>query len=229
MNKKFKKLAGFLAIMMLVLSVGTMGFATSSMVNLKAYYRDIKISKNGQQVQITPEPFIVDGSTYVPLRAVSELLDKEVIWDGVNYKIDIRDMANSNVAYLTQQLYTSQLRVAQLEKQVKDLEEKLKNQSSYDLDDLEDDLNDDYYEYEGVDFDITLTGDEDDITVQIYADSRDITDDLTETKAKNYLYDIYDDIMDEFEDAEVSGYIKDDEGKLYFDFDSRGNIDLEWY
>ena len=339
MNKKFKKLVGLLAIMMLVLSVGSIGFATSSMVNLKAYYRDIKISKNGQQVQITPEPFIIDGSTYVPLRAVSELLDKEVVWDGANYKIDIKDMANSNVANLTQQLYTSQLRVAQLEKQVKDLEAKLKIDSSYDLDDLEDDLNDDYGsykdakfdielsgseskikveifidlnkyddewaalsevkiedyiedivddiesqfedatisgyiedsyyddelvsftvksngsvsfdfdgtgsssslsdleddlnydydEYEGVDFDITLTGDEDDITVQIVADVDDIIDELGESDIENYLYDIYDDIMDVFEDASVSGYIKDDAGKLYFDFDSSGNVDLDWY
>ena len=51
-------------------------------------YRDIKITLDGQQ--ITPkdangnpvEPFIIDGTTYLPVRGVADALGLSVDWDG---------------------------------------------------------------------------------------------------------------------------------------------------
>ncbi len=37
---------------------------------------------NGKQVNIDAEPFIINGSTMVPIRVVSELFGSEVFWDG---------------------------------------------------------------------------------------------------------------------------------------------------
>jgi hypothetical protein len=53
-------------------------------VKLDAYF-GVKLIQNG--IDKTPEdkkPFIVDGTTYVPLRAVSELLGADITWDGAN-------------------------------------------------------------------------------------------------------------------------------------------------
>lgn len=55
---------------------------------IEAYYQDIKVVVDG--VEITPkdangkvvDPFISDGTTYLPVRAVGEALGKEVTWDG---------------------------------------------------------------------------------------------------------------------------------------------------
>jgi hypothetical protein len=59
-------------------------------------YRNISIYINGKKTTPSSEPFIYNGSTYVPLRFVSETLDKEVKWDGTNNRIDINDKTQSS-------------------------------------------------------------------------------------------------------------------------------------
>lgn len=71
----------------LVMGLVTSAFAVS-MVNRELYYNDIKIRLNGKT--LTPkdaagnpvEPFIIDGTTYLPVRAVGEALGLNVSWDG---------------------------------------------------------------------------------------------------------------------------------------------------
>lgn len=61
--------------------------AATGAVDLSATYRNIKITLNG--TELTPkdangksvEPFIVDGTTYLPVRAVSEALGLDVSWN----------------------------------------------------------------------------------------------------------------------------------------------------
>ena len=91
--KKFKENAkGFVigALAMLVLlSTGTaLANTFSRNETITVLYRDIRLVINGQQ--ITPrdvqgnivEPFIFNGSTFLPVRAVSEALGEDVHWDG---------------------------------------------------------------------------------------------------------------------------------------------------
>lgn len=67
---------------------GTLAFAEPVKQNIEAVYNDIKIVIHGEQ--ITPKdgdgnivnPFIYDGTTYLPIRAVSEALGETVAWDG---------------------------------------------------------------------------------------------------------------------------------------------------
>ena len=67
---------------------GTVAIATTGTRSLNAIYRDIKIVID--DYPITPrdangnivEPFIVDGTTYLPVRAVGEALGLQVTWDG---------------------------------------------------------------------------------------------------------------------------------------------------
>ncbi len=62
---------------------------------LTAQYNDIKITLNGHTVKPEDaygnvvEPFIVDGTTYLPVRAVANALGLAVNWDGASHTINI--------------------------------------------------------------------------------------------------------------------------------------------
>ena len=66
---------------------------------LTAYYRDIKLSINGSLVVPKDvngnvvDPFIVDGTTYLPVRAVAEALGENVDWEGESATVLVTDPA----------------------------------------------------------------------------------------------------------------------------------------
>ena len=72
----------------LVCSGIAVAFAATYTADLKATYRDIKVYVDDQQIGYTAsngayaEPFIIDGTTYIPLRLFSEKLGQDVKWDG---------------------------------------------------------------------------------------------------------------------------------------------------
>ena len=59
-------------------------------------YKDIKISIDGELIQPTDaqgnavDPFIIDGTTYLPLRAVAGALGCDVAWDGATATITLK-------------------------------------------------------------------------------------------------------------------------------------------
>ena len=63
-------------------------FAATGGVQKLLQYNDIKITMNGQQINPTDangnyvEPFVIDGTTYLPVRAVAGALGLNVEWDG---------------------------------------------------------------------------------------------------------------------------------------------------
>ncbi len=53
-------------------------------------YRDIKVNVDGELLDTTgTEPFIYQGTTYLPVRKVAEALDKKVDWDGATATVSI--------------------------------------------------------------------------------------------------------------------------------------------
>ena len=82
--------AGFITASLLA---STIAFAAPIEKAITALYNDIKIYVDG--VKIDPkdangkavEPFIYDGTTYLPVRAVGEALDKTVTWDGATQSV----------------------------------------------------------------------------------------------------------------------------------------------
>ncbi|MCL1859872.1 MAG: copper amine oxidase N-terminal domain-containing protein [Oscillospiraceae bacterium] len=72
-------------------------FAAPIVKTVSISYNDIKITLNGKQ--ITPkdangnavDPFILNGSTYLPVRAVGEALGLEVDWDGKTNTVILND------------------------------------------------------------------------------------------------------------------------------------------
>lgn len=80
MNKK-SFISGMLMAVILIGIIGT-AHAQNTATTVDIYYRDIIIKINGQEVKTNEtEPFILNGSTYLPIRAVSEALGLEVTWD----------------------------------------------------------------------------------------------------------------------------------------------------
>ena len=97
MLKKTKGfITGFICCIMIFAVAGTV-FASSNTINASITFKDIKLVVDG--VLFTPkdvdgnvvEPFIYNGSTYLPVRAVGEALGKAVDWDGETSTVYIGD------------------------------------------------------------------------------------------------------------------------------------------
>lgn len=65
-------------------------------------FRDIKVTLDGDVLKLvnaqgeTVEPFILDGTTYLPLRTISEALGLEVSWDAATSTVGLVDPDNSD-------------------------------------------------------------------------------------------------------------------------------------
>ncbi len=104
---KTEKIKGFIigvVVMTLVFSTAATGFAATGSKAITAAYNNIKIYVN--QKLVTPkdasgnsvEPFIYNGTTYLPVRAVADALGQDVSWDGATKSIYIGSQAESTPA-----------------------------------------------------------------------------------------------------------------------------------
>ena len=84
-------LKSFVAGMLVAILAMTMflpGLAVQLSKQISATYKDIKITVDGKTIEPKDangnpvEPFIADGSTYLPVRAVAEAVGYDVKWDG---------------------------------------------------------------------------------------------------------------------------------------------------
>ena len=79
-------LCGMLAATLLSGLVGTA--LAANVITKELYYNDIKIQLNGKAIELKDatgnkvEPFVIEGTTYLPVRAVGEALGLNVSWDG---------------------------------------------------------------------------------------------------------------------------------------------------
>ncbi len=95
MKQNFKSLVSGILIGSVL--TGGITLAKTGSETLEAWYSDIKIYVNG--AAITPkdangnivEPFIVNGTTYLPIRAIGEALGKDVSWDGTTNSVYLTD------------------------------------------------------------------------------------------------------------------------------------------
>lgn len=208
MNRKIA--VSVIAVLIFSLALGAIAFADDNFQTLKAWFGNLSIYRNNQLVQLSAKPFIVDGTTYVPLRAMSELFNKEVGWDGVNYRIDLNDRPDENIVYMTQQLYSAQLEIQTLQAKIKQLEESEGKKGS--LKDLKSYLNKEYGTYKRVEFDIDLYESKKDIEVDIYVDLYYYDyewDKLSDSNIKSYIQDIVDDILNDYKNVSIEGSIMD--------------------
>jgi Copper amine oxidase N-terminal domain len=192
--------------------------------NLQAKYNNIKVLRNGMSVATPIEPFIVNGTTYVPLRMMADVFNKDVTWDGKNYTIGITDRpdpgANAALAAKDAEINRLKTQVTSLNSQIESLRNSKSNKDDddEDLDDLEESLQDDYGDWKDLEWDITLSGDEDDIEVEIELDDDFIDeyeDDIDKSDIEDLVIDIVEDIWEEYDDADITGEITVDGDKEY--------------
>lgn len=101
--KRSKKscIAGISAISLAVALVSPVSAIVGKMT-MNADYNDIKLSLNGQTFTPTDangnyvEPFAVNGSTYLPVRAVGEALGVQVGWDGKTSTVTLTQDTDKN-------------------------------------------------------------------------------------------------------------------------------------
>ena len=87
-----KKVYVFLLILVLI-SAFTISFSNSNISEVIEIFRNtIKIEVNGQQV--VADNFLLNGRTYIQLKEVAELLNKEVGWNPVTRVASINDITN---------------------------------------------------------------------------------------------------------------------------------------
>lgn len=99
MNKeRFKGIIIGMALVSVISFTSNSSLAATIQKNIQAVYNDIMIVVDG--VKITPkdssgkivEPFIYEGTTYLPVRAISEALGQEVYWDQITKTVYIGEM-----------------------------------------------------------------------------------------------------------------------------------------
>ena len=225
-GKKSKRIALIIGILFTALMFFPTGIAEGAQNTVQAFYKNLKIICNGQAATLTAQPVIINGSTYLPVRALANVLNKNVDWNEAKQEITITDKTNSEVESLKAKLTEKDLQITLLQNQ-------LDKNKVMDIDDLEDQLIDDYDDYEDIEWKISLKGDKDDVTVRIDIDLDDFDDewdDLSDSDIEDFLQDICDDILDEFEDADIEGVIRDSSAKkelVSFTVNSKGVVKIE--
>ena len=168
-----KKLAiGLSSFLVLSLSLISVTYASGTKKMLEAWY-GAKIIYNNQELVSDVQPFIVNGTTYVPLRMLMSSLNKEINWDDATKKVIIKDKPNETEVSLRTELAQKNVLISDLQAKINELEDKSKVVS---LSSLEKTLNTEYDSYENKDFEISLSGDASDVSVKILVSSTDWND-----------------------------------------------------
>ncbi|OAB34270.1 hypothetical protein PMSD_14985 [Paenibacillus macquariensis subsp. defensor] len=86
MKKSIIKTTATLALGMMI---GSATLAAAAPSTVEAVLTKFKIIVNGQETQLKNTPLVVNGTTYLPVREVAELLNTDLNYDGNNKKIEL--------------------------------------------------------------------------------------------------------------------------------------------
>lgn len=203
---------------------------------LEAWFPDIKISVNGSPVAADgdKQPFIIGGTTFVPLRLLAEIVGMEVLWDEGTTSIEVNG-ERSEAGELRKQLTDTENEVLELQKRIAELEAEAKTYKERfksELEDLEDYLDAKYARFKTIIFRLSLTGDNEYIGLQLSVDmetyGRELGE-LTLEELQSYIEAICEDIRDEIPGASIGGQLYDRSSKsrlLSFTVGSGGRVSL---
>ena len=195
---------------------GTLLNAAELTQTLKAVYNNISISYNGQIKALSTEPFIVDGKTYVPLRAVSEIMGADINW--ANNTVYITQQNISTVSS-EQEIAAKNLEIVALKQQLELANTELKTYTETSSGSLTsatvtntlNQIEDDYFNDYGIDWNFDLYILSDRLQLTVYYDSRydDVLDETTESQRKTFIKNICYDIASNHTDLEIRGTLED--------------------
>ncbi|MCG9967935.1 stalk domain-containing protein [Pelotomaculum terephthalicicum JT] len=209
-----KRLFFILAAMLItVVCTASVVYASSNMQTVQAY-QGVRILYNGQELTGSNQPYIINDTTYVPVRMIMESISgKDIYWDPSNYQVVIADNTSTVEAALREQLTKKDTEISTLQNEISSLQSKIttlntkiseledeidkKDSTSIskiedELDDYFEDAGDDYFSDDGIDVSIKLSGDEDDLAYTIkldfsYADNYSNLTKVSETKIKSFM------------------------------------------
>lgn len=104
MKKGF--IAGMLTMLVVVSIVGTAN-AYRGTVTQELIYQDISVTLDGEKLDLrdangnSVEPFMFNGTNYLPVRIVAEAVGLEVGWDGENSTVVLTTPESSQTIYMT--------------------------------------------------------------------------------------------------------------------------------
>jgi len=92
-----KQLQGFIiGVIITILILSSSALADTVKQKIEVVFNSINITVNGQKVEA--DNILYNGTTYVPLRAVAEMLGKEVQWNQETRTASINDKIETNTA-----------------------------------------------------------------------------------------------------------------------------------
>jgi hypothetical protein len=93
-NKKGMLL--LLAGLIITLMAATSVYAANAkpILNTVKAYSGVKIVYNGNELTGDKSPYIINDTTYIPLRMLMENLGKTIYWDAMNYRVVVLDTGN---------------------------------------------------------------------------------------------------------------------------------------
>ncbi|MCG8485007.1 MAG: copper amine oxidase N-terminal domain-containing protein, partial [Clostridia bacterium] len=218
MLKKTKSILVPIVIIAVIISmtIVSVGGKSGYKKRVDAWSGTVKVTYNNEDKTRQVSPIVINGRTYLPLKSVSTLFGKSVTWNNSSKTVAIADTEDSTT-------------ISQLQNKIIVLEAELakyEGGSTEELEELAEDLDYEYYEYKDADFEISLKGNEDDINVIIETEKSDWND-ISSRNQKSYIQNIVDDILDEFEDANIKGSVRDDSKVLdQFSVTSGGKVKL---
>lgn len=248
MSKNYKRLCLVLSLGAIV-GTGAVS-ATTGTKNLQATYRNIGVTYNGTVQQLTTEPFTVEGTTYLPLRAIGNILGAQVDWNGSTNTVAITSTGGDTTA-LQQQLATANynLAVAQrdLTSALAELETyksgtvpgtgsttgtiitptQLQQTETYLINNFSNELSNITF-----DFNLYQTGSKLDVTISYENRSEDTAfNRLSTNKIQDFIERIGDNIAVTHKDIEIEGiieYSRDGEEKVSFTRSKTGRYDYTY-
>ena len=224
MSRNYKKLCLILGLSGIV-GAGTVTAAQATR-SLQATYRDIQVTYNGVSQNIAQEPFSVDGSVYVPLRAISDILGVQAQWQPTTNTVALSGGSASNdaeiaqlnyqIATLTQELNAARTELAQY-KANNNTNNSTTNTSGSNitneqLKNTEDYLNSNFSDYfNNITMDYALSNTSNQINVVISYDTRSENtsyEKLSTSKIEAFMKKIGDNIAATHSDITISGTIE---------------------
>jgi len=241
MHKRKSKPLVFLVFIIIFTSIFvTMAQAAPIKKTLGVWFGSIIIKYNDSDITAKVSPVVINGSTYLPIRNMADLFNKDIKWNKQTNSVLLSDKTDSSVAALNLQITDLKNQLSSKDIYTQSLLQKINvlegnsNSTSSDsssslisITDLQDNLNDDYDSYKNADFEISLSGDESSVVISIKTNTNNWFD-ISTTNQEKYLQDIVNDILDEYENASITGKVKDGSTSLIkFTVTSDGDINID--
>lgn len=84
----------YIAFLVGSLLITTAAFGSTITKSVQATYRDIRVTYNNQNYKTNKEPFIVDGTVYMSIRDIANILGVQIDWSPNQNKVNLTTSTN---------------------------------------------------------------------------------------------------------------------------------------